>query len=290
MNNPTLPKPAPHNYQVHPEFRSGIRAHFQLLFIALSLVFVTAACTTKEGELPIAEADAGNDEPVGGGECGELPEGQGECTGVTSLETCEDNERVQYECPLGFSCTEDSIEWGGTVCACDNVADSYCPDELCSDDPDCGEPTLGACTSAQESYSTLSNSAAQEANVQTQFGHFVALRGELNDDAKPDKLLVIGFYHQNIGTGTFDYSSGTSPWIVELVMDVQTNALPHDAGELVLLSGTLEIDSMEGNFTGSLSNAVFVDDRDNPTCQVFVSNLAFDQPIDCTQQHEDCIN
>ncbi len=210
------------------------------------------------------------------GECGQLPEGLGQCLDGPNLQICESGQLVQYECPQGSVCGQDNTTVEGVGCFCDDLSDGLCPDEACTNDPDCAMGPA-VCDFAQDSYpGTLTNAAAFEGNSNTPAVHFLSLLGDLNGDPQPDRLSIAAFYSVGVETGVFE--NGNGPWVVKVVRDA-SDGFPSSQGDLLLQSGTLSIDSVEGSLTGTLTDAVFADE-DDPNCTSTIDSVTFDLPIE----------
>ncbi len=72
----------------------------------------------------------GEDGPFSWCQCPQAQEGTGSCIDPSRGVVCQDGLLVPNPCPAGTLCD-------AGLCACDNVTDGVCPDEVCALDPDC---------------------------------------------------------------------------------------------------------------------------------------------------------
>lgn len=162
--------------------------------------------------------------------------------------------------PLAASCGDDDSDGGADA----------------SVDPDSGPPEpdaetdLATCPSADPSYpGALSNVSAGDDGD----GVFVA--GDLNGD--PDRLTIVAYHQLGVETGTFELPYDL--WGVDICRDFEPGAGCTGGNGLVPISGTLEITQVSGRITGQLTDAAFVDDRDDASCATEVAVTAFDEPL-----------
>jgi hypothetical protein len=149
------------------------------------------------------------------------------------------------------------------------------PDAL-SPGPDAGEG-LPDCPGAASSYAgVVFDPEAVEARHANPQNDFLVFRGNLNQEVTPDRLLIYAFHQLGVDTGTFPLPENR--WGVEVCVDLERTTC---ARTLRVASGSLEVASVTGRMIGSLRNAVFVDDRGQPSCEARVGTVTFDELIEC---------
>ncbi len=129
-------------------------------------------------------------------------------------------------------------------------------------------PDLPICPKSSSPYVGAMNPEA------TSFATFLAFTGDLEFASPPDVLsIVIPYSSASAHTGTFTLPDSDG-WNTTIRINSDQN------NSLSPISGTLEILSMDGEFTGRLSDAVYVDDVDSPTCKVILSLVSFNESIE----------
>lgn len=122
------------------------------------------------------------------------------------------------------------------------------------------------CQNAQASYAGTLNSPAAEDDGQALV--FVAQLDETND------ALRIEVASASAITGAVLLPD--SAWTVQICLDDLSGTC---SDELLAYSGTMTVGSVEDRFRASLSEVIFVDDLEAPTCSGALSQASFDVAI-----------
>jgi len=227
---------------------------------------------------------------------------------------CEDGAITFYYCPLGSFC--DVVE-GTTGCYCDNASDGICPDGACVDDDDCGAcvpqcagkqcgpngcngecgtcgPTeecdtlsgqcVAQCTAAASYSPGALDGSALEANIDNN-ARFIGFFAPLDSEILPDRIAIDMFYYwgsfEGYATGTYALGSDPKAYVAivtncQTFGDVACNA---KAATYRATSGTLVVTSVEGHFSGTITDVV-LSSSDELGCTVSIGSASFDAPIE----------
>jgi hypothetical protein len=258
--------------------------------ISAPTVFLHAALALGLGCTGAPDApDTGDGDPGDApDDCGDVFEGEAECTGARDLVICDQGELVAYECPEGSLCEASSSTAEGVSCFCDGVADGICPDPACTNDVDCGEPecTGSDCEEAVDCLAEVTYAGdlfdreGGEKNVSRPDIRFMGFWGNLDLATHPDVLGVYQTY-KNFD-GTFGYATGTFT-LPSAKVGVGICADRKDRfcqQHLTAVSGTVEITSINGTFAATATDLVFeLDNKPDAGCESAIESLSFELPL-----------
>jgi hypothetical protein len=144
--------------------------------------------------------------------------------------------------------------------------------------PDAG--SSADCLMAASYPGTLFEARAFEGNPNNPQARFLALNGNLEAGALPDRLIVVKFH----GLAPVGYPTGTftipaDGWSVAICANFDPDSFRTCAETFEARSGTLRITQTSGRLVGAVESASFPDETD-PSCPTAVLSTSFDLPID----------